>query len=89
MPAAVLVILLCFVTALGNMQEGQSTESLRQLEEAIRRSCVACYATEGIYPPDLAYLQERYGLQVDEERYLVDYSIFAPNMMPDVTVLEK
>ena len=89
MPAAVLGILLCFVTALGNMQEGQNAESLRQLEEAIRRSCVACYATEGIYPPDLAYLQERYGLQVDEERFMVDYSIFAPNMMPDVTVLEK
>ena len=89
MPAAVLVLLLCFVTALGNMKEGQSEESLRQLEEAIHRSCIACYATEGIYPPDLAYLQDRYGLQVDEERYVVYYDIFAPNMMPDVTVLEK
>ena len=89
MPAVVLCVLLCFVTALTGVAEGQDQESLRQVKEAIHRGCVACYATEGIYPPDLDYLKDRYGIQVDEERYMVDYSIFAPNMMPDITVLEK
>ena len=65
----------------------QSAERLAQLEQAVRRSCAACYAAEGVYPPDLAYLQERYGLQIDEERYLVHYSATAQNLMPDITVL--
>ena len=52
-------------------------------------SCVACYAAEGIYPPDLDYLKDHYGVQVDEERYTVFYSVFAENLMPDITVLEN
>jgi hypothetical protein len=50
---------------------------------------VACYAAEGIYPPDLQYLKERYGIQVDEYRYTVYYNRFAQNLMPEVTVLEN
>ena len=63
-------------------------KGLRQLVDALSRGCVACYAVEGCYPPDLDYLQEHYGIQVDEERYVVYYDIFAPNLMPDITVLE-
>jgi hypothetical protein len=50
---------------------------------------VACYAAEGVYPPDLDYLKEHYGLQINEERYTVFYEIFAENLMPAITVLEK
>lgn len=50
---------------------------------------MACYAAEGIYPPDLDYLKDHYGVQVDEERYTVFYSVFAENLMPDITVLEN
>ena len=60
-----------------------------QLEEAVRRSAVACYAAEGAYPPDVEYLEEHYGLQVDRERYAVKYEVIASNLMPDITVLEK
>ena len=49
--------------------------------------CVACYSSEGIYPPNLDYLKERYGVQVDETRYTVMYDVFADNLMPDITVL--
>ena len=50
---------------------------------------MACYAAEGVYPPTLSYLEEHYGLQIDEERYTVHYSAFAENLMPDITVLEN
>jgi hypothetical protein len=50
---------------------------------------VHCYAAEGIYPPDLEYLQENYGLQVDTDNFVVDYRPFASNLMPDITVLPK
>ena len=83
------LILCFFLTALKNLDHGRQQEGKFQLEEAIRRSAVACYAVEGIYPPNLAYLQQHYGLQIDESKYLVIYEAFAENLMPDITVLEK
>ena len=81
--------LFCFSTALDGLENGREAEDMRQLEEAVRRGCVACYAAEGRYPPDLEYLKEHYGIQVDEERYTVRYDAFAENLMPDITVLEN
>ena len=83
------VILLAFSTALSNLRTGRSEEGRLQLEESIRRAAVTCYAVEGIYPPDLAYLREQYGIQVDEDRYDVFYEVFGSNIMPDITVLER
>ena len=88
-PAAAVAVLLCFATALDGLDSGRSAEDLKQLEQALRRGCVACYAAEGIYPPNLEYLEEYYGLQFDETRYTVHYSAFAENLMPDITVLEN
>ena len=87
-PAA-LVVLLMFTSALSNLRDGRVSEGRQQLEDAVRRSAVACYAAEGIYPPDLEYLEEHYGIQIDWNRYTVMYEIFASNLMPDVTVLEN
>ena len=86
---AVLVMLLVFLSALNNLSDGQRSEGRQQLEDAVRRGAVACYAAEGIYPPNLEYLEEHYGIQVDRERYTVVYEVFASNLMPDVTVLEN
>lgn len=73
---------------LDNAQTESQQESLRIVEESITRTIVSCYAIEGMYPANLAYLQENYGLAVDESRYFVDYQIFASNIMPTVTVIE-
>ncbi len=86
---AVLAVLLIFLSGLSNLRDGRSSEGRQQLEDAVRRASVACYAAEGIYPPDLAYLEVHYGIQVDRERYTVVYEAFASNLMPDVTVLEN
>jgi len=85
----VLVLLVGFFMALGNLRRSNSREARLQLEDALRRAAVACYAAEGIYPPTVEYLQEHYGVQVDETRYAVFYEIFADNLMPEITVLEK
>lgn len=86
--SAVLAVVLFFLAALSNLNEGQRAQGKEQLERAVRRAAVACYAAEGIYPPNLEYLEEHYGVQVDRERYTVVYDVFASNLMPDVTVLE-
>lgn len=88
-PVIAVAALLCFATALDSLDSGRAEEDLRQLEETLRRGCVACYAAEGVYPPSIDYLKDHYGLQVDEARYTVRYSAFAENLMPDITVLEN
>lgn len=85
----VLLALLLFFTGLDNLKSGHQREGKEQLEAAIRRSAVACYAAEGIYPPTIEYLEEHYGIQIDGEKYIVMYEIFADNLMPEITVLEK
>ena len=89
LPVAALAILICFLTGLSNLSRGQADEDKRRLEEVLRRAAVACYAAEGIYPPDLAYLEEHYGIQINEERYMVTYDALAENLMPDITVLDR
>lgn len=89
LPVAAVVVLLWFAAAVDGLEAGRGQEDLRQLEETLRRSCVACYAAEGVYPPNLDYLKEHYGLQIDEEQYTVQYMAFAENLMPDITVLEN
>ena len=88
-PVAALAALLCFATALEELSEGRSEEARRQLAEALRRGCVACYAVEGSYPSSLEQLEDRYGLQIDKERFTVRYRALAENLMPEITVLEN
>ena len=86
--AAALALLIWFFSALGHLSTGQGEEGRAQLESALRRAAVACYAAEGIYPPTLDYLTEHYGVQIRQDRYAVFYDVFADNLMPEITVLD-
>lgn len=86
---AALVVLVCFLLAVARLDRGAAGEGKAQLEEALRRTAAACYAAEGAYPPSVDYMCSHYGLQYDEERYTVRYELFASNLMPDITVLER
>lgn len=87
--AVALAVLICFGGAVLRLEQGRRTEGKQQLEEALRRTAVACYASEGFYPPDVEYMVEYYGLQYDEDAYTVRYEVVASNLMPDITVLER
>lgn len=89
MPVLAVIVLLCFMSGLSNLTRGHADEDKQRLEDVVRRAAVACYAAEGMYPPNLEYLEEHYGIQVDHSRYVVDYISIAENLMPDITVLEK
>ncbi|MEG2082000.1 MAG: hypothetical protein RR011_02095 [Oscillospiraceae bacterium] len=64
------------------------TQQQKSIEKAIVQGAVHCYATQGSYPQDVQYLKEHYGLHYDEDKYFVDYSIFASNIMPEITVIK-
>ena len=56
--------------------------------DAIHNAALTCYAVEGAYPQDVAYLRENYGLAYDQNRYHVTYDAFASNQMPEIYVTE-
>lgn len=56
------------------------------LEKAIKRAAIECYALEGMYPPDITYLEAHYGIQIDHQHYAVYYDAFADNIMPEIQV---
>lgn len=68
---------------------GASGQSRELIEKAVRRSAVQCYAIEGAYPVSLEDLEERYGLRVDQGRWMVDYRYVADNLSPDITVIQR
>ena len=84
-----LTIVLMIASGLRQTDAASSAEGLRILEDSIRRAVVVCYAIEGRYPDSIAYIESNYGIYIDRSRYVVHYSIFASNMMPDITVIER
>lgn len=85
----ILAAVLVFLAALSNLEAGRDQEGKQQLEEALRSAVMACYSTEGIFPPTLEYLEEHYKVLIDHERYTVVYEAVGSNLMPDITVLEN
>ena len=85
----VLAVSLCFLGAVARLEDRRREAGKQQLETALRRAAVSCYGAEGFYPPDVAYLQEHYGLQYEEEIYVIRSERKASNWMPDITVLER
>lgn len=84
----ILLLLYYFITSLTTLGNDHASENKNQLQQAITRATVACYAAEGIYPPDLNYLKDHYGIQINDSLYVIQYEYIASNLMPDITVLE-
>lgn len=85
----VCVIMAVFGAAVSGLEKDRQKQGKQQLEEVLRRTAATCYAAEGCYPPDLDYMCNRYGLRYDEAQYKVYYELFASNLMPNITVLDK
>ena len=64
-------------------------EGLRLAQDAIDRAVISCYSLEGVYPATYEDLKAKSGLTIDEEKYIVIYEIFASNILPSVTVMER
>ncbi|MCL2125022.1 MAG: hypothetical protein FWH33_03415 [Oscillospiraceae bacterium] len=82
------VVMGMILFGLRQTEQSSRSEGLRVLEDSIRRAVVISYAVEGQYPESIAYIEKNYGIHVDRAKYVVHYSIFASNIMPDITVIE-
>jgi hypothetical protein len=83
-----LSVMALIVSGLNQTESSSSAESLRILEDSIRRAVVVSYAVEGRYPGSIEYIEERFGIHIDRTRYVVHYDIFASNLMPTIAVIE-
>lgn len=89
-PVVVFILMIAiFWIAISDASKSADAKSLEATERAINRAAVSCYAIEGRYPPDLAYLKEHYGITVNDSRYIINYEAFASNIRPKIQVLVK
>lgn len=71
---------------LSGSQDDVKTESTAAVKAAVQRTAIQCYVVEGMYPPNLAYLEQNYGLQINQKDFVVVYDAFASNLPPSIQV---
>ncbi len=88
---ALMLLLFVLLPALRFCHSGRdvSEEGAAAIRETVRRSALQCYVVEGVYPPDLQYLSDNYGLQINTEDYVVVYDCFASNLPPTIRVIAR
>lgn len=85
--AAVIIVAVLLLQVFG--RSDLTEDSAEAIRETVRRSALQCYVVEGVYPPNLSYLEENYGLQINRSDYYVSYQAFASNLPPVVEVRAK
>lgn len=84
--AACLLALALFV---GAAQAGAREQGAASVRDAILESAKQCCAVEGSYPASYQYLEDHYGLRVNDRDYVITYESFASNVMPNVVVVPR
>lgn len=88
---AIVVVLLAAAIALLVYAEQRIPQDTKAQEEAsikasVMESAVQCFAIEGAYPSSLSHLENNYDLVVNHKDYIVSYSCFGSNILPEVEV---
>ena len=66
--------------------QAQGAASVRH---AVLDAAMQCAAVEGAYPSSLQYLEDHYGLIVNQDDYAVTYEAFPSNVPPSVVVVPR
>ena len=78
-----------FVISAGNADSAAGEKRTEAGYNSVMNGALLCYSIEGEYPSDLEYLEKHYGVRINGDKYIVDYSYFGANIRPTVTVIEK
>jgi len=88
LPLLVFVIVITFfVNQMGNMAESSRRQQYEALTNALRKSIIHNYASEGYYPPSLEYIISKYQITFNSNLFFVDYQPAGANIMPNFTVI--
>lgn len=83
------VIAALLVAMLFAMRESAKEQGVVSTRDAVINAAKQCCAVEGSYPSSVSHLEERYGLVINHDDYIVSYEWFADNVMPSVVVTAK
>ncbi len=87
--AALLVAVFLIAGQIDPQRREIREEGAVAIRELIERTARQCYAVEGVYPPNLAYLEDHYGIEINKKDYFVNYEAFASNFPPSVLITPK
>ena len=77
------------VGVFGRARAASREQGAAALRESILAAATRCCAVEGSYPQSLEYLEDHYGLRVNDADYVVIYEAYASNVMPSVVVTPR
>ena len=83
------LIVVWFIISANNAGEAADKKRTDSVYSTVMNGAVLCYSIEGEYPPSIDYLKENYGINYDNNKYVVNYSYFGANIRPTVIVTEK
>ena len=87
---AVLAALVVVAVIVGMVIRQNSREQgAMALRKSIANAAARCCAVEGSYPASLSYLEEKYGVVVNTQDYVVTYEAYASNIAPTVVVVPR
>ncbi|MDE7302222.1 MAG: hypothetical protein K2N60_02755 [Oscillospiraceae bacterium] len=78
-----------FLVSVNNADSAAGGKRTEAVYNSVMNGASLCYSIEGEYPPDLEYLEKNYGVRINRDKYIVDYSYFGANIRPTVTVAER
>lgn len=84
-----IAVIVWFSLGFNDVGKANKAQQLSETRASVLKSVVLCYSVEGQFPPDIDYLKKNYGLFLNDDKYIVSYEVFAPNIMPDISVFER
>ena len=84
-----LVLGVVFTVVFAAKSDANRENAAAAIRRTVENSARQCYVIEGVYPPDLKYLEDNYGLQINTDDFYVQYEIYASNQPPTVKVVGK
>lgn len=86
---AVVLVIVALYLGYGFVRASSREQGATALRQAILDAATRCCAVEGSYPVSLSYLEQKYGLRVNTDDYVVTYEAYAGNVMPSVVVVPR
>lgn len=80
------LVALMLIAGVRTYDRASAERGQKIVNDSVTRAAAQCYALEGRYPTDLAYLRNHYGLSANEEKYAIHYVYNGDNILPDITV---
>ena len=77
------------VAAYFGVQSAVREQTAQSMRSAIVDTALECYAIEGAFPSSIQYLEDHYGLVVNDKDFLVTYECYADNVAPSVVVVPR